>query len=68
MSRTSKRMSAAGRSSFQAGKVLLAESRDGKLVPASVEQLITGRKDIHYPKPHVISLTQPTELGTILQC
>ena len=46
-------------------KVLVAESRDGKLDPASVEKLITGRKDIHYPKPHVISLTQPTELGTI---
>jgi threonine aldolase len=46
-------------------KVLVAESRDGKLVPESVEKLITGRKDIHYPKPHVISLTQPTELGTI---
>jgi len=46
-------------------KVLVAESRDGKLVPESVEKLITGRKDIHYPKPHVISITQPTELGTI---
>jgi threonine aldolase len=45
-------------------KVLVAESHDGKLIPASVEKLITGRKDIHYPKPHVISLTQPTELGT----
>jgi threonine aldolase len=45
-------------------KVLVAESHDGKLVPESVERLITGRKDIHYPKPRVISLTQPTELGT----
>jgi threonine aldolase len=45
-------------------KVLVAESHNGKLVPASVEKLITGRNDIHYPKPHVISLTQPTELGT----
>lgn len=46
-------------------KVLVAESRDGKLVPASVERLITGRTDIHYPKPHVVSVTQPTELGTL---
>jgi threonine aldolase len=45
-------------------KVLVADSQSGKLVPESVEKLITGRKDIHYPKPHVISLTQPTELGT----
>lgn len=46
-------------------KVLVAESRDGKLVPSSVEKLITGRQDIHYPKPQVVSVTQPTELGTI---
>jgi len=46
-------------------KVLVAESRDGKLAPASVEKLITGRKDIHYPKPRVVSITQPTELGTL---
>jgi threonine aldolase len=46
-------------------KVLVAESRDGKLLPASVERLITVRRDIHYPKPHVVSITQPTELGTV---
>lgn len=46
-------------------KVLVAESRDGKLLPASVERLITVRSDIHYPKPHVVSITQPTELGTV---
>lgn len=46
-------------------KVLVAESRDGKLVPSSVERLITVRSDIHYPKPRVVSVTQPTELGTV---
>ena len=46
-------------------KVLVAESRDGKLLPGAVEHLITGRTDIHYPKPHVVSVTQPTELGTL---
>ncbi|MEZ5581349.1 MAG: beta-eliminating lyase-related protein, partial [Candidatus Competibacteraceae bacterium] len=46
-------------------KLLLAEGHDGKLDPASVEQLVTKRSDIHYPKPKVISLTQSTELGTV---
>lgn len=45
-------------------KVLGAESRDGKLLPESVEKLITSRTDVHYPKPRMISVTQPTELGT----
>jgi len=46
-------------------KILLADSRDGKIDPASVERLVTRRTDIHFPKPHVLSLTQPTELGTV---
>ena len=45
--------------------MLVAESHDGKLAPAAAQYLITGRKDIHYPKPHVVSVTQPTELGTL---
>ena len=46
-------------------KLLLAETCAGRLDPASVERLVTRRTDIHYPKPHVLSLTQPTELGTV---
>ena len=46
-------------------KILLAESCLGKLTPDSVESLITRRSDIHYPKPRVLSITQPSELGTL---
>lgn len=46
-------------------KLLLANSQHGKLDPASVEELVTRRSDIHYPKPHVLSITQSTELGTV---
>lgn len=51
-------------------KLLVAESesaagRLGKLTPDAVEQLVTKRDDIHYPKPKVVSLTQATELGTV---
>jgi threonine aldolase len=46
-------------------KILLADSQQGKLDPASVERLVTRRTDIHFPKPRVLSITQPTELGTV---
>ncbi|HEY5789644.1 MAG TPA: low specificity L-threonine aldolase [Gammaproteobacteria bacterium] len=46
-------------------KLLTAEGADGKLVPAAVEPLIVRRRDMHYPKPRVLSLTQATELGTL---
>lgn len=51
-------------------KLLVAEgesatARLGKLTPDAVDALVTKRRDIHYPKPKVVSLTQATELGTV---
>lgn len=46
-------------------KILLAGGADGRVDLNAVEQLITRRSDIHYPKPRVLSLTQATELGTV---
>ena len=46
-------------------KLLLAKGDNGKLNAGAVEQLITKRSDIHYPKPKVLSLTQVTEVGTL---
>ena len=46
-------------------KLLLAKGKNGKLNPESIEAIVTKRHDIHYPKPKVISVTQPTELGTL---
>jgi len=46
-------------------KILPATGDRGKLSPASVEDLIKRRSDIHYPKPRVLSLTQSTEFGTV---
>ena len=51
-------------------KLLVADSgddaaRQGKLTPDAVEHLVTRRRDIHYPKPKVVSITQATELGTV---
>ncbi len=46
-------------------KVLLLPGPDGKVEPKAIEHAVHRRTDIHYPKPHVLSLTQATELGTV---
>jgi threonine aldolase len=46
-------------------KLLVARSVDGKLLPDSIEEVVTKRQDIHYPKPHVVTITQSTEIGTV---
>ena len=46
-------------------KILLAGGANGKLGLAEVERTVKRRSDIHYPKPHAISLTQATEVGTV---
>ena len=48
-------------------KVLTAESRDGKLTPALVEELLERTKNYKY-NPEVLVITQPTELGVLYTC
>jgi len=51
---------------FSSGsKILLAGGNDGKVSPAELQRLVHLRQDIHYPKTHVLSVTQATELGTL---
>ena len=42
-------------------KLLIATNEDGKLTPDLVRGLATGRSDINFPKPRVVTITQPTE-------
>src|SRR5215472_11903158 len=46
-------------------KVLLLAGANGKIDPKSIKQAVNKRTDIHYPKPHALSLTQATEVGTV---
>jgi threonine aldolase len=46
-------------------KLLVAPSTDGKLTPDAVRTLATTRSDIHFPKPRVVTITQPTETGLV---
>jgi len=48
-------------------KVLLAGGENGKLNLEEVEEIASRRTDVHFPKSKVISVTQPTEMGTIYQ-
>jgi threonine aldolase len=45
-------------------KVLVVSGAGGKVTPRAVEDVVTRRTDVHYPKPRVVSVTQSTELGT----
>jgi threonine aldolase len=46
-------------------KVLLLAGKDGKIDPRSIDRAVNKRTDIHYPRPHALSVTQATELGTV---
>jgi threonine aldolase len=46
-------------------KLLLGRGENGKLTPESIAEIVNKRGDIHYPKPRAISITQPTEVGTL---
>ncbi|HEV7301584.1 MAG TPA: low specificity L-threonine aldolase [Tepidisphaeraceae bacterium] len=46
-------------------KIITCPGDQGKLQPATVEQLVVRRTDIHFPRPRVLSLTQTSELGTV---
>lgn len=48
-------------------KVLTAQSPDGKLTPALVEELLESTKNYKY-HPEVLVITQPTELGVLYTC
>jgi len=46
-------------------KLLLLPGVAGKLTPDGITYAVERRRDIHYPKPRVVSITQATELSTI---
>lgn len=46
-------------------KVLLVGGENGKINLEEVELVAQRRTDVHFPKTKVISITQPTEVGTV---
>ena len=46
-------------------KLLTVPSEEGKLRPEAIDAVVTARTDIHFPKPRVVTITQPTETGQV---
>jgi len=46
-------------------KLLVAPGANGKIDPATLDRIATRRTDVHFPKTRAVSLTQPTEVGTV---
>ena len=46
-------------------KVLVAASRDGKVLPEGVQAVVDGHTDEHMVHPRVVYISQPTEIGTV---
>ncbi len=53
-----------GAPEFFAGKLIPVPSQDGKIIISELENFLIRKGDQHYSQPRLISLTQPTELGT----
>lgn len=46
-------------------KLMTVPAHDGKLTPGAIRAVARSRSDIHFPKPSVVTITQPTEVGTV---
>ena len=46
-------------------KLLMLPGELGKISPASIEQTVKKRTDVHFPKPRAVSVTNATEGGTV---
>lgn len=50
---------------FSGCKLIDLQTPDGKLRPEQVEPLLWRKSDQHHVQPRVVSISQPTELGTV---
>jgi threonine aldolase len=46
-------------------RLIAAPGDDGKMDLKTIERIVTERDDVHFPKPKAVSLTLPTEHGTL---
>ncbi len=50
---------------FTGCRLLKVATQNGKMLPQALEQVIARIGDLHYPQAKVLTLTQPTEYGTV---
>jgi len=46
-------------------KLMDVPTTDGKLTPDQIKEVADWRGQVHHPQPALVSITQPTELGTL---
>ncbi|MBF0863362.1 MAG: low specificity L-threonine aldolase [Gluconobacter potus] len=46
-------------------KILTVPTQNGKLSPLAIRTITESRNDIHFPRPAVVTITQPTETGLL---
>jgi threonine aldolase len=46
-------------------KLLPVAGEQGRIAPATLESAATKRRDLHFPKPKAVTISQSTELGTV---
>lgn len=46
-------------------KLLTVPQVDGKISPAAVQAMVTKRRDLHFPRARVLTVSQTTEVGTV---
>lgn len=46
-------------------KLMDVPTTDGKLTPEQIREVSHFRGNVHHPQPAIVSITQPTELGTL---
>ena len=51
--------------SFIGCRIYPVNSENGKIIPDELRAAIKRKGDIHHPQPRVVSITQPTEYGTV---
>ncbi len=46
-------------------KLLTIESENGKICPKAINKFLTSKGNVHHVQPRLISISQPTEYGTV---
>lgn len=46
-------------------KVITVDSKDGKITPSKIEEVLTSHTNEHVVKPKLVYISNPTELGTV---
>lgn len=50
---------------FAGSKIYTIQTKDGKITPQQLEPFIKLKGNVHHNQPRLISISQPTELGTV---